>query len=109
MSKEVSLQLDYGADTRYGFQLRDAAQHKLQLNGFTAELTVYPYRGSDDLRDTLSVGDGITIAANEGVVWVTFTASRTEDYPAKSWYRLEIISPDTTVTRVAYGALYVRR
>ena len=110
MAMEVELQVDYAADTKYGFVMKDMAQNPLDLTGYTAQLKILRHRMSDVELDVLELGDGITAEAGKGILWVTFSEERTSGYQwVKGWYRFDITAPGGDVTRIAYGPIIIRR
>lgn len=115
---------DRGADTEYGLQLRDMSQKAIDLRGYTAKLTIYPYKaaaGKEGGRvyDTLTTEDGRlygksedgthTSLGEDGVLWVNFPKEKTQAYKWRSgWYKLEIFSQSGYTYRIADGKIEVR-
>lgn len=115
---------DRGADTVYGLQLRDMNQKPIDLRGYSAKLTIYPYqraaaKENPTIYDTLSTDDGRIYGKDEdgektslnesGVIWVEFPKDVTKGYKwNRGWYKLEITSVGGYVYRVADGDIAVR-
>lgn len=115
---------DRGADTEYGLQLRDMSQKAIDLRGYTAKLTIYPYKAAASKKDgkvydTLTTEDGRLYGKDEdgnhqalgedGVLWVNFPKEVTAEYKwKKGWYKLEIFSFGGTTYRIADGDIEVR-
>lgn len=116
---------DRGADTTYALCLRDMNQKEIDLSGYTARMTIYPYQRSSlkanpTVYDELTTENGRLYGRDEvtgepgplgkdGVIWVNFPAETTQGYKwTRGWYRLEIISVGGKIYRIADGEVMVR-
>lgn len=115
---------DKGADTTYGLQLKDMSQKAINLTGYTAKLTIYPYqraslKGNPTVYDTLSTEDGriygkdidgnASSLGSDGVIWINFPKEDTVAYKwSRGWYKLEIFSAGGYAYRIADGEISVR-
>jgi hypothetical protein len=109
MATVKNWEVDQASNFKFTLIYKDPQGTPINLTGYTVQMDIKSAPGAKKVLATCTIGDGITVTANQGRIDVNVSAEKTQQiaYP-KSAYDL-VISSGGIVTRLLEGWLEVSR